>query len=330
MIRAAVFGTGALGTYLAARLGRAGAAVRVYGTWEAGSTALGASGARIEGTPATCVEVASPAEARACHDLVLVATKSYRTDAIASAVAASRAPQGLVITVQNGLGNLERLRAAAGPGAVAAGATTAGVALVAPGIVRVAAPGEIVLGVPSDDPIASLRLDRAFEALTAAGLDVRRTDDLDAMLWRKVAVNCAINPLAALAGVENGALVATASRRRWLRSIAIEVATVARAAGVDLALAPTADAAVAVARATAANRGSMLQDLATGRPTEIEALCGAVAATARRHACSAPLAMALAGAVRAAERAQASGVPRAAVEVDALLERLGRQGDRAA
>ena len=112
------------------------------------------------------------------------------------------------------------------------------------------------------------------------GFVVAVEKDLDRLVWRKLAVNCAINPLSALAGRLNGELLESAESRETLVKAATEVAAVAAAKGLELG-ADVGALVLAVARETGANRSSMLQDVLRGAPTEVEAICGAVARIAR-------------------------------------------------
>jgi 2-dehydropantoate 2-reductase len=108
-------------------------------------------------------------------------------------------------------------------------------------------------------------------------------DELLPADWRKVAVNVAINPLTALAGVRNGQLAEQEHLREQMLALAREAAAVARAEGVALSDREAESAALDAARATADNVSSMWQDVLAGRPTEIEFLGGALLALAARH-----------------------------------------------
>jgi 2-dehydropantoate 2-reductase len=128
------------------------------------------------------------------------------------------------------------------------------------------------------------------------------TDDVQSVLWRKAAVNSAINPVTALTGLRNGQLLEVPALRSLLRQVTQESATVAEHLGHDLSPAPMPDEVEAICRLTAGNRSSMLQDLSAGRRTEIDQINGAIVETAREAGLSAPLNATLAGLVRAASR----------------------------
>ncbi len=279
--RVLVFGTGAMGCWFAACLAhRGGCDVTVTGSWRQGLEAI-SKGIEVEDDESAWK---ASVEARALDridgrfDLVLVLTTSRRTAGVAAAAAVAVAAGGLILTLQNGLGNREILAAAAGEGQVAGGVTAAGATLLGPARVRTGGRGCTVLGGSGVD---RERLERARDLLAASGFEVEITSDLEATLWTKLAVNCAINPLSAISRLPNGRLAAIDAWRLELEAAAREVGRVATAKGVRIGR-DLANHAVGVARATAGNRSSMLQDLVAGQPTEIEALCGAVVAEGQR------------------------------------------------
>jgi 2-dehydropantoate 2-reductase len=273
-----VFGTGALGSWMAAHLSATGEApVTVVGTWAEGLDAIARQGIRVD-EPARSFTarpaVAHLRDAIPPAETVLVLVKSHRTEAIAAAAARAARADGRIVTLQNGLGNRERLAAADTERRVRAGIVVAGVHLVAPALVS-ALPGTVTLEGAQEPP-----MQRLCGLMRRAGLEARLTADVEPELWRKLAVNCAINPLSALRGVPNGALLEDAEARALMTAAAEEVQAVAAARGI--ALAGLVQAAQDVAAGTARNRSSMLQDLDRGARTEIDALCGAVVREGRR------------------------------------------------
>jgi 2-dehydropantoate 2-reductase len=135
--------------------------------------------------------------------------------------------------------------------------------------VRPAGEGKIILGDhPGLDPLASL--------LRKAGFDVESVSDPSSVLWGKLVVSAAINPLTAILDVTNGALVERPSAHLLMAAAAREAASVAARRGIRLPYADPAAEAEAVARRTAGNISSMLQDVRRGAPTEVEAICGAI------------------------------------------------------
>ena len=137
--------------------------------------------------------------------------------------------------------------------------------------------------------------------LRQAGFDVSVVDDARAVLWGKLVINAAINPLTALLRVPNGALLEQAHARQLMHALARETAAVAHALGVALPFDDPTAAVEAVARKTAGNYSSMAQDMQRGAPTEIDAICGAVVQAAATLKAPAPLNEAMWRLVRAAQ-----------------------------
>jgi 2-dehydropantoate 2-reductase len=260
-----------------ARLARAGCSVTLLGSWPAALQRIQIQGIDVEEAETSwsaLVRARPLAEGTPPADLVLVLVKSHATAAVAPHAARVRSPQGRILTLQNGLGNLETLAAAAGSQNVDAGVTTAGAALLGPGRVRVSSLGRTWLASsPASPDLARL--------LLGAGFPTEVAGDLQVILWRKLVANCAINALSALRGATNGALLDSPADRALLETAAREAGSVAAALGISLGSDP-AEIALGVARETARNRSSMLQDLERGARTEVDEINGAVVREGRR------------------------------------------------
>lgn len=266
-----IAGTGAMACLFGARLARH-VPVTLLGLWPEGLAAL-KDGIRLVGTDGSQEVIpvrptSDPADCRgAKHALVLV--KSWQTARAAGQLAECLAPDGLALTLQNGLGNLEILQDRLGEDRAALGVTTTGATLLGPGRVRPGGAGPTHLAPhPGLEPLVDL--------LRQAGFEVDLHDDLQSLLWGKLAVNAGINPLTALLDVPNGALLEDASARSVMVAAAEETAEVARAQGITLPYADASFQVMDVARRTAENTSSMLADMRRGAPTEVDAISGAV------------------------------------------------------
>lgn len=285
--RVVIFGSGALAGLFGARLARAGARVTLVGSWPEALDAIARRGVRVDdasGSWSAPVAAARLGEDVEPASIVLVLVKSHQTRTIADHVARAVSAEGVVVTLQNGLGNRELLEETVGPGRVAVGVVTAGARVLAPGHVS-GQPGFVALGTR---PAASPALTELAGLLLKAGFETELSADVERLIWRKLAVNCAINPLSVVRGTTNSALLDRQEDRDLLSRAAHEVERVARARGVQLAADPAA-LVFEVARRTGANRSSMLQDVERGAPTEIEALNGALVREARRLGIPAPV-----------------------------------------
>ena len=132
----------------------------------------------------------------------------------------------------------------------------------------------------SGEPIISVidhpRLKDTLDLLSQAGFFIERQADPNALLWGKLIINAAINPITALLRIPNGELLTRSSARNLMREAADEAAAVAKAIGIHLPYEnPIAEVELA-AHQTAENLSSMLQDIQRGAPTEIDAICGGI------------------------------------------------------
>ena len=280
-----IVGTGALATLFAARLTQAGYRVTMLGTWREGIEALRTKGARLIDANGTehQFEVDATDDPRECvgakHALVLV--KAWQTERAAEQLKGCLAENGLAVTLQNGLGNYETLTQSLGLNRVALGTITVGATLLGPGLVKVGGDGNIsiernrVLG-----PIET--------ALRSAKFNLQIVEDARSILWGKLVINAAINPLTALLRVTNGELLNRSSARTMMEALACEVAQVAKAEGIELPFNDPVAAAEGVARKTSSNYSSMYQDVLRNAPTEIDAICGAVVKAGQKHEINTP------------------------------------------
>ena len=199
---------------------------------------------------------------------------------------------GVVLTIQNGLGNYEILAAAVGEARVAVGVIYVGARL-EEGKLWATGPGRVELGRPSGaGPYRALEVLAA--QLAEGGMIVNVVEDAWASVWRKVAVNAAMNPTTALLGYTNDDLLADRAASRVADALAGEVARVATATGVALSEDEAQRAWRDIAVLTGANRSSMLQDVQGGRVTEVDAINGAVHREGERRGIAAPLNQAMA------------------------------------
>src|SRR3970282_2115651 len=199
-----IAGTGALTTLFAARLRQAGVQVTLLGTWKEGLEALGKNGARlVDGNGQEYeFDVQAASEPRECVGIkrALVLVKAWQTERVARQLAECLPEDGVAVTLQNGLGNRETLAQSLGLDRVAQGTTTAGATLLGPGLAR--AGGEGIISIERHPALGPIE-----EALRAAQFNVHIVEDAQSLIWGKLVINAAINPLTALLRVPNGQLL---------------------------------------------------------------------------------------------------------------------------
>lgn len=281
-LKIAIFGVGAMGALFAGKLDPL-AGVTLFGNWPAQIEAIRRAGLVIthpDGRQTRhFLHITDNLNTMPPADVALILVKSHQTARAARQAANILQPGGLAVTLQNGLGNLQKLAEAVGPDRAALGITAQGATVLSPGHLRHAGNGPTHLALL---PGKEAHLERLAGLLNKAGLPATLVNRADSLVWGKLAVNAAINPLTALLELPNGALSEDATLRRIMSAAANEVACVAKAQGIRLPFDDAACRAIEVSRATASNRSSMLQDISRGAPTEIEAICGAVVRYGRR------------------------------------------------
>jgi 2-dehydropantoate 2-reductase len=222
-------------------------------------------------------------------DLVIVFARATATAAVAAAAAGAIGPSTLVLTLQNGLGNIEALRSYVPEARLLAGTTTLGTELLGPGHIRALGSGETVLGALGPGP--SDHAERTVLTLSAAGLPARVAGDALGVIWAKVAFNCVMNSLCAIASIPVSALARYDGFDALADSILCEVAAVAAAEGVvvDIGAALRLMKAQFDPAASGDHLASTLQDLMNGCATEIAHLNGAIASRGSARGIEAPL-----------------------------------------
>lgn len=292
-----VFGAGSLGSLIGGLLSPSHD-VTLVGR-EGHVAAIQERGLGLEGEVTGTVTPAATTDGSALEaDVALVTVKSFDTATAAGTLATGT--YRAVCSLQNGLGN-EAVLAARCSCPVVAGTATHGAVRAEPGVVRCTGLGSVTVG--ALEPDASEAAALVADVFREATVPVTVAADMERRLWEKLAVNAAINPLTALADVDNGA-VCEPPLADTARAVAREVAATADAVGVPLSQAAAIDAVESVAAATASNTSSMRQDVHAGRRTEIDAITGSVIERADDHGVSVPTNRTLAALVRSWEAAR--------------------------
>ena len=308
-MRIVVVGAGAMGSLVAARLAQAGEPVTLFGRPSSHIEAIQRDGltlVEIDGARQSVpLNATSDADAAGGAELVIVLVKAWATAEAIAPLREAIPREARVLTLQNGLGNAAALRATlrrpdgARP-AVLLGVTTQAAHRGSPGEVVHTGAGITAIGRRRAGPDSHLTA--IARTLSVAGVPTVAVDDIHRWVWRKLAVNAAINPLTALAGVPNRDISSDRDLRAAAAALAREVTAVALANGINLDAQDIVAAVNDVARATGTNRSSMLHDLEAGSRTEIDAINGAVVTEAARVHVPVPLNHAVTALIRARER----------------------------
>lgn len=271
-------GAGGIGCYIGGLLARAGAPVTLIGR-PRHVEAIARDGLRIESvTFDERVRLAASCDpaALAGAQLVLVCVKTVDTEEAARQMAPHLAPEALVISLQNGLDNADRLRAHlvghVFPAVIYVAAEMAG-----PGHVKHNGGSQVFTGDDlGADPGRRDAIAGAVATLDRGGVDCRLSDDIRVELWGKLASNCSFNAISALAHATCGQMVADAAVHGVMRRVIDETVAVGRAEGVPLDADAIATAVFRVGAIMPNAVSSTFQDIGAGRHTEIDDLNGAV------------------------------------------------------
>jgi len=273
-MKVAVMGAGAVGCYFGGMLARAGHEVVLIARPQH-VEAIARDGLRMETTSfEEQVRLAASSEPSAVHgaELVLFCVKSLDTESAGALMRPHLAPDALVLCLQNGVDNAERLRSVLTGTAVAAAVVYVATEMASPGHVKHHGRGELVIEPAISRSISS---EAVAQALIAAGVPTEISGNVRGALWAKLILNCAYNAVSAIAQLPYGRAVAGEGIRDVMRDVVAECLAVAQAEGVQVA----GDVHAAVAKLAASmpsQYASTAQDLARGKRTEIDYLNGLI------------------------------------------------------
>lgn len=304
VLRISILGAGAMGSLFGGLLAEAGHDVELLDVNPTQIAAVREHGLLIRndaGERRLAVPIMRPEEARAQPDWLIVFTKAMHTQGALAAARHLIGPHTRLLSLQNGLGNAERLAAFADGSRIAIGMTTVPADLAAPGEVH--SHGESRTRVVMADGSEDAALDALAAALTGAGLPCAVDPDASVAIWEKVAFNVALNSLCAVTRRTVGALGGDAGGRQLAHAVASEVLAVAQAEGLAVSLERAHATIDHALDHHGGHKPSMLQDLLAKRPTEIETLNGAVVRAAGHRGIEVPRTETLHALVKMAEQA---------------------------
>ncbi|MBI4499620.1 MAG: 2-dehydropantoate 2-reductase [Gemmatimonadetes bacterium] len=306
----AVVGAGAVGCYFGGLLARAGAPVTLVGR-PAQVGAITNEGLKLDtlgGHSVVRVRASTEISAARSARVVLVCVKTPDTEPAAIALAPHLGPDSVVLSLQNGVDNPERMHRATGIPAFAAAVYVA-VHMAGPGHVKHTGRGDLVIGDPLAEAGVIERRSDALEMLrdcfARAGVPCRVTDDVRSALWTKLAMNCAYNAISALTAERYGVIGREPELRTMIERIIGETVAVAGKKGIALSQDDLLQSAWRLGDAMPDALSSTAQDLLEGKRTEIDSLNGYVAELGRRVGIATPVNDTLYALVKLAERVRA-------------------------
>ena len=300
-----VIGAGAMGGLFGGLLAESGQDVRLIDIAGAHLSALMEHGLRLEtdrGSRTVRIPAGTAGMFDAACELAIMFTKGHATEMALRAARHLIPPSAWVLTVQNGLGNVEVIRRVLPQARIAFGMTSLPADLKGPG--HVSAHGSGAVRIWHAGPVAA-GIHVIADALAQAGMDCLADPLVEVAIWEKVAFNAAMNSISAVTRLSVGQIGDSAAGRELVAGASGEALRVAAAKGIAVdpeRLRQMIEMAFADHRD---HLPSMLQDIVAGRRTEIETINGAIIAAGQAVGCATPILQALRDLVRLLEGAAA-------------------------
>ncbi len=308
-----VVGPGALGCLIGGFLAKAGEDVWFLDRRPERANKLETQGIKIEGisgehnikAKATC----EPKEIKA-SDLVIICVKSYNTEEATKNAKAIVGDNALVLTLQNGLGNIEAIAEIVGQEKVIGGVTSHGSTSLGDGHIRHAGKGETIIGRWYQPPmrkgikkwqIPRRRLEEVAAVLRKANFETKVSDNIKEIIWSKLIINVGINALTAITRLKNGGLLEYEWTRNIMRQAVLEATKVAKRRRISLIYSDPVKKVESVCSSTADNLSSMLQDILKSKRTEVDYINGAIVSEGENLEISTPVNSVLRDLVKAIE-----------------------------
>ncbi|MFA4842309.1 MAG: 2-dehydropantoate 2-reductase [Candidatus Omnitrophota bacterium] len=272
-----IVGPGAMGCLFAAYLSKSKEDVWLLGRSQQAVQALAQFGISVEGVSGNWqvkVKAACDTNEIGQADLIIICVKSYHTKEAITQIKPLVRENSRVLTLQNGIGNIEIISEIIGVDRVIGGVTNQGATLLDTGHIRHAGKGETVIGRLDGKIPVEMRYIR--EVFNKVGLDARISRDIKGYLWSKLIINVGINALTAITALNNGRLMEFEGTRRILREAVTEAIRVAKRKRIKMVYDDPLAKVEAVCEATAANISSMLQDVRKKKRTEIDFINGVI------------------------------------------------------
>ncbi len=282
-----IVGPGALGCLLGASLTKSGEDVWFLDKHPERAKRLNSKGIKIEGIGDLSVKAKATCDSKeiGVSDLVIICVKSYDTEEAAKDAKPNVGDNSLVLTLQNGLGNIEAISEITGQEKVIGGTTSHGSTLLEDGHIRHAGKGETVIGRWYTPParkdvkkwyIPRRRLEEVAAVLKKAGFETKVSDNIKEVIWSKLIINVGINALTAITHLKNGGLLEYEWTRNIMRQAVLEAAKIAKRRRISLMYSDPIKKVESVVSSSAGNLSSMLQDILSRKHTEIDYINGAI------------------------------------------------------
>ncbi|MBP1745219.1 MAG: panE [Firmicutes bacterium] len=302
-MKIAVIGAGAMGSLYGGYLSKVSEEVYLVDVWQQHVDAINKNGLIVEGKDRETVvypKAVSSAEEIGYVDLALIFVKSTITGSALEKNKAILGPDTIVLSLQNGYGNVEQMAEYVNINNIIAGTTAHGSTMLAPGHIKHAGKGETHIGWVQKRKDG--RIDSISDILSRAGFETIVSDNVMELIWSKLIINVGINALSAILNLKNGELLIYDETKELMRMAILEAVKTAKAAGIDFDEEEMVKKVMNIAFATGENKSSMLQDILNKRKTEIDTINGAIVKVGVKHSVETPVNVVLTTLVKTLEK----------------------------
>lgn len=303
-MKISLIGAGAVGSIFGSLLAKGGQDVTLIGINPERIALLNEKGIKVNGVSgefSVSVKAVTDVSSIDVADLVLVCVKAYDTKKALSQHNKHIGPETIILTLQNGLGNVEQIAKVCGHENVLGGTTAQGGYLLETGHLRHAGNGITHIGELSGK--VTSRIEHVANIFNSAGIKTEISKNVDALIWAKIIVNVGINALTALLRVNNGKTASLSYARAIQEEAVNESLAVAKQAGIELDEKEIAARVVEVAKVTEKNVSSMLNDVLKNQRTEIDFINGAICNLGKKYSVATPVNQTLTNLIKATEQA---------------------------
>jgi len=283
-----IFGAGAIGSLFGALLAKNNTVVLVGRAPHI--IAIQQNGLNINGKTHLHVKlsaVESVKDVSISPNLILLTVKSYDTETAIKHTLPLIHDETVVVSLQNGLDNIEKIEHIVDKDCIVAGVTTHGAIFSNPGVIKHTGKGKTFLG--ELDGRRSKRLENIVHLFNEAGIETQISDDIVKEIWVKVIINSSINPLTAFFNCKNGYLLENPLLYKIVEVISEESTNIAQAEGIKLTTSDMIQRTKEVIRETASNYSSMLQSIQQRKNTEIDSINRKLVIIGKRHRINTPM-----------------------------------------
>lgn len=302
-MKIAIVGSGAIGGLFGSFLHKSGEDVTFVDIWEDHVKTIQSSGLTIvrrDGDEVLKVKATTDIKEAGTPDLIIMAVKSYDNGQASRDCQRIVGPDTVVLTVQNGVGNVDTIGAVLGRNRIIAGTCAFGCTVLGPGKIKPSPTGSLSIG--ELDGSITPRLKKVVETFTKAGVEMHISQGVDSLIWTKLMVNVGINALTAITMLTNGQLLDYEETKTLQDRVVHEGAAVAKAKGIAFMAEDILEHVRDIARSTYDNKSSMRQDIERGAKTEVESINGAIVKEGRQVGIPTPVNETLTLLVKAIEK----------------------------